>query len=598
MIKLQTAVVILSILAIESAWAASDATILDLITKSSGSGGCSSVHNARMATCEKIAEEKTKQNAQNSAALVEIQTQKIKCIEDSAKKLDSCEQKTQAGGCQEAEKEYSKSLKEFSNACSAAQIPMSRTTGHMACSAELYKCYNMDSDSAANEPTRPQLPGMRDLEREGARMDQCALLATSDQEKIEKQVDKARERKRDLDKTIPEIQDKMADAQDQADSKAQELAEKQQEAAKEYAQQMKESKRNMEAIQKQLGQQLVALQEQLDALDQQVNQLEMSMTDAEAKYQENITAIELACHAAASQEVAKLQEERLEKIKTNSFNRGGFSDMLKKVGVSDRDAWQREAAKRYQWCMESKPTRDQKRSALRGKELAIQAAQKAVAATEKRKVAIRQQMSQIKDQNGCGSATQNPDGTTNETEMCKAMRNAFEDQQQTAQEFQMKQQMMLQQQQQQALTAQRKQSMYAQQLQKASLEINDEQTRLRNLEEFLALKQQKAGGSTSATATEAAKARDAYSGFFSAAGTYGFACCRSDIQKKGGRCKEAESFMIKNGGDWQAFVTSAEVDAGDSDAIRPESEEPSPGRRDQPPPITPAGPPAPSTGER
>lgn len=549
MIKLQTAVVILSILGIETTWAL---TTDDLLSRSSGSR-CSAEANAAADLCERPS----------------YSGNRSECIAKAVARLEKCSSKNDDNECKDVSTEYDKGLKEFSNACSAAQIPMSRTTGHMACSGELNKCVNMDDSSSGD--TKPTLPGMRDLERESSRMDQCALLASADQDKVEKQVDKARDRKKELDNKIPEIQEKMADAEEQRDSKMAELANQQQEAAKEHAQQMKESKRNLEAVQKQLGQQLASMQEQLDGMDQQIDQLELSVTDAEAKYIDNITQIELSCHAAASQEVAKLQEIRLEQLRTNTFNRGGFSEMVKNVGVTDRQSWEREARKRYEWCMQSKPTREQKKAALRVKELAIGAAQKAKAAVEKRKVAIRQQMAQIKDQGGCAQqVTQNGDGTTNETEMCKALRNAIEDQQQNSVEYQMKQQNLQQQQQQLALTAAKKQAMLAQQLQKASLEINDEQTRLRNLEEFLALKQMKAGGSTTATMLEAAKARDAYSNFFGLSTKYLGACCQDDNKNKKSTCANVKAFVRANGGDPEAYTVSA--DGPDDDSTIPQTE--------------------------
>lgn len=493
------------------------------------------------------------------------------CALKAKQDLNTCRVKygsgSQANCDQESRSAFEKALGEFQSACRKAGISSEGPAGNVACSAKLRECADrpVGNSSAA-------MGGLKDIEGSREQFAQCRHLARQDQDKIDKQIEKARERKRDLDKRMPDLEQKVADSQNDSEKEIKEIRKEARDAAAEYAKQMKEAKRNLEAAQKEIGQQIAAVQQQMDEMDRQMVQLELSKGDADIKFQEAVTQVDLSCHATAAQQVAKLQEERLALERTRGFNRGGFANMMKQVGVSDRESWQRLAKKYYDWCRDSKPVKDQKRSFVKVRDSALKATEAAIADVEKKKSGLRGELAKLSDTNGCGFATANADGSTNETEMCKALRQAYEDQQQVAQDYQTKQEGFMEAQQAAAWAGSRKQMAAAKALYQAQNELAEETMRLRNLEQFYALKTEYGGGS-SVEARDISDAHDKYGAFIGTAQTR-MSCCEqrqklgdSDIMSSRS-CQVADRFLEQIG----EKLSSTPL-GGDEPLVRPESTE-------------------------
>ena len=419
--------------------------------------------------------------------------------------------------CREAEEKFNSANGKFSGACSGAGLNRANPNadgagGSLHCSWQKNRCrcnsrHVSEEDqttyqcSQTEERGRDRLrldaqssgQGLIDLNKARKDLEYCPHEDPDDSERYEKQVEKAQERIKDARKKLPELMNKGSEAQDKANQSENDARRKAAEAQKEFANEMREIKRKKESDEQQAVAEVTATREKMDQLDAQIRQLEMSKVDAEVKLSEARTQIELNCHATASQQVAARQTARVTAIRQGQ-SRGGFNELMNSVGISSRATWEKAAAIYYKRCLNSRPTRDSKRSAQNIYESTLRQVDVAITTARAQRRSIEENLSQIMSTNGCGAAPMQANGMTGESRMCRSLRQAQEDAQQAYQN-QVTQQQQIQQ---EAITARQQQATKNQALSmeyaEAQREINDEQTRLDNLRAYLNLKREKSNG--------------------------------------------------------------------------------------------------------
>jgi hypothetical protein len=444
---------------------------------------------------------------------------------------DNCLKRTrgQSGGetCRESEKAFDDAAGAFEAACGDAGLPRSDKeetnpdkSGAIGCSWSINRCvclqdnvssddkvkYKCDEGSGSRRNSNSsafgsQGIGLIDLGQAKDRMKFCPQADSDDTERYEKQLKDSQDRVRDLKKKMPELMNKGSEAQDKAEQAQNEARRKAADAQKEFGNEMKEIKRKKEADEQQAVAEVTATREKMDQLDAQIRQLEMSKVDAEVKLSEARTQIELNCHATASQQVSARQTAKLAAIK-QAQSQGSFNRLMNSVGVSSRAAWEKVAEVYYKRCLNSRPTRDSKKSAQNIYESTIRQVDSAISTARIQRRSIEDNLKQIMTTNGCGTAPMQANGMTGESRMCRSLRQAQEDAQQ-AYNNQMQQQQLVQQ---EMATAQRQQATKNQALNteyiEAQRELVEEQSRMENLRAYLNLRRERKQGSSSKKAGE------------------------------------------------------------------------------------------------
>ncbi|NJL25832.1 MAG: hypothetical protein HC902_12090, partial [Calothrix sp. SM1_5_4] len=465
-------------------------------------------------------------------------SQEYKDLAEDCKKYRNKSLNTMSSECDEEKKAFTKAASEFIGACNTAGITnKTNPNGNIGCAMALQQCgcrfknpppdlqcdsidSGGDDDDSQNAPAA-QIGGLKDLKAAEREFNYCPALAGKDLKDYEQKLKESQEKVKELEKKLPELQQAANEAMSQAEEKMQEIKKQNGEAAKEYTRAIRDAKRSHEAAVKALNDQIAQLQNQIASTDESIDQVELSKSDAELKKNETKKQIELNCHASASAQVAKLQAEQLELHKANRLNRGGFNSLLKNVGLSDREAWQRVANKYYRYCVESRPTLDSKDSANKMYESALVQADKTRNNLIKRKASIQKQILQIKDNKACGQGG-------SETQMCQAVRQAAEDMRQVGVEYEQKKQELAEAYQKAQVDGARNYQNKAQEAMLVQKNLAEERLRLQNLERFLALKN-KMAGNTETDAKSFQEANSKHSTLNGAAVAY--VVCKSQIHE-------------------------------------------------------------------
>ncbi len=351
-----------------------------------------------------------------------------------------------------------------------------------------------ESESARGGSSSARSLGLINMGNARKQLTYCPQMSAADGEKFEKKLEKTEDKLKDLKKSIPELQAELAKVDTDLETNLEKIEEEQTRAADDHAKELEQAAQEKDQKQKELMNQVTQLQTQIGQSNEQVGAVELAKIDAFNGLNSAKNKVNLECVAQASNVVGKMQTDALEQIKTGSYNVGGQADLFQRVGLSDRESWQRVARKYQAWCLESEAVNMQKSEANTAYEAALRKANQSKADLIKRKEGLQQQIEQIKSSGGCGAVAYNSDGTTNESEMCKANRQTAEKMQRLEAKYQQAQVNAQRKQQRAQMAADQKRQQAYMKLMQAQQEMMDEQRRLANLKEYLDLRMDKGLG--------------------------------------------------------------------------------------------------------
>jgi hypothetical protein len=357
-------------------------------------------------------------------------------------KLEGVIHNSGAGNCDALDEKVRDAKGDFIGACGAIGLP----TGLQECANKRFecKCLNSGADHSGLDCSDMKSEGSKssglNVNAAANQMRYCPERA-KDPDQLQKDLDKAEEKLDKLKDKIPDLQDKVNDVGKDLRKTQAEVAKQSLEHQKEFSAALKKAKEGKDQKEQALIDKMGQIQSQIAQVDEQITQFDLAITDAAMKREETKTQIDLNCHATASATVSKLQSEALDAARRGVYNRGGMTAMMKNVGLSDRDSWQRVADKYYRWCLASKPTLASKESANRIFDAAKRQAEVAKTNAQKRRDLLVAQLNRVKDPNGqCGNTVTQADGGSGITEMCKASQQAQDDMKQAVQDLQAAQQ--------------------------------------------------------------------------------------------------------------------------------------------------------------
>lgn len=315
--------------------------------------------------------------------------------------------------CSNANVEFKKAKEEFIKSCGPGGFQMSGSNDEWpGCAKTIEQCRKCASGSHAKNDTTDNVPCDPDTAGDGSssypdgsprintdRMQRqaryCPASVAKNQKDLNKKYDDARKEVKDLEKKLPEQMKRYTDAKNKAEDEAAQARDKVQKAQDELDQGLADAKKKLSEANQQLAAEIMQLEQQIAQVADQQRKVSLKKVEAEMQYNEAIQQIEINCHKSASQTVSKMQMERL----SRPFNRGGFQSMLKQVGLSDRESWQRMAAKYFRYCMADEATKASKRSAKRTYDVVLQQANSEVDKLEQDKQRLIASEQKLKDRN-------------------------------------------------------------------------------------------------------------------------------------------------------------------------------------------------------
>ena len=407
---------------------------------------------------------------------------------------------------------YNDAKSKFEVACSQANVPLVGQDD-IGCGIKMTGCRCLNGGSGQIGQVRCDAKGaasssgdsdVPDSKQAAAQYKTCPALASRDNSDSKDSLKEAeKDARADQDK-VNEAQEKVSKAQEDASTKQEELADKATEAQSKYSEEQEAAQKEATDAQKGIMDQLSALQNQSLALDEQIGQQQLQLSQAAIERDKQKTQVELNCHAQATATVSKFQGEALELNRAGRLNLGGQKDILKKVGLSDRQHWEVMAMKYYTWCLQSKPTLEQKNMADRTYTQQSAAVRTAISDIKKRKAQLADQMKQVKDPNErCASpaatvvgASPAPSCPPAGSQYCQSLCQAAAKQNRLFQTFQMTNAVTLAKANAQKLRAEKAEDMANQQVGQAQSRLNEDNARVNGLRSYLAVTRDAGGGSS------------------------------------------------------------------------------------------------------
>ncbi len=461
--------------------------------------------------------------------------------------------------CREAEKNFEEKAGDFKGSCTGVGLPndelqtddsasdspderRGRVGGAIGCSWSLnrcrcldkiteeekdrYKCREQREGSRRSDPESLQSSlGLIDIGAAKRRLDLCPHEEPDDTDRYEKQLEKSQERLKELKKKMPELMTKNSEALDKAAEKDTELRKQGQEIQDNLRKRLREIKNKKEGEEQQAVAEMAQMREKMDQIDAQIRSLELSKVDAEVKLSEAKTQVELNCHTTATQQVAGLQTQKMAEIGRRQ-SQGNFNKLMKSVGVSSREAWEKRAKVFYRRCIDSRPTRDSKKAAQNIYESTIRQVETAISSARQNRFRLEENITQVMTTSGCGQSPNQANGMTGESKMCRAMRNAQEEMTETYEEARSNGNLL----QQQGANAQRtlatKNQALSTEYAEAQRELMEEELRMQNLRNYMNAKRERRKGVGGKKAGEDLNTN--FGKLTGAAGTYDGCCAQDD----------------------------------------------------------------------
>lgn len=309
-------------------------------------------------------------------------------------------------------KKFNDSVGKYGQLCKTVGYKLGGETGHVACSAQRQKCADDMAEAAADEDSS----GLSSSYYES-----CPDQAAKDIKEIRDELKDAKENLEKLEDKIPEAQEDLNEIYKNAKEKEEDIRDQMFENSKDFDRQMAELKRKNEGEVQAAMTQIAALQDQINGVIAEIDQISVEKKMAQSKHEDARAQIRMNCHGSATALVVERQNRAIALLSERRYSRGGFNSLLRNVGLSDRQAWQKLADEFYWDCIKSMATIESFRSAHRAKEDALAAANSRQDKLRAQRKSLEAQIAKVKSPKGC------QDTSAADTSVCVSFRRAQED---------------------------------------------------------------------------------------------------------------------------------------------------------------------------
>lgn len=443
------------------------------------------------------------------------------------------------GSCDTKSKDLREAQGDFIGACGAVGLP----EGLRDCAKKMRECKNRKSSSGGTA-----------IEKATALAKYCPHKSGPARERFTKELEQAKKDLKAAEDKIPGLTEKVTDGAGDGRKEMNATKEKQREEISRHNKALLEASQNRRKEEQRIYREMAQVAAQISQIDAQLIQADLQKTDAARKRDQQKVQVDLNCHANASATVSKIQAEALEQLKAGRYSRGGQNSILRNVGLSDRNSWQRMADRYYQYCLTSKTAIESKESANIVYKSMEDQSEAMKTTLRKSKELAQQQLNRLKDPNGACSqgASTAADGATSDSEMCAARNDAakaveLENKEHQAKLESFKEEMDGMQQDQMTKSFGRQQA-----LAQAQRDVNKNQSYIDQLQNFL----DKTGDGPN-TSEESKRIADNFGKWVSAAQAYDADCCSKTSKLTSGQnsacAKNAEELEAAN---YEAFYNS------------------------------------------
>ena len=426
-----------------------------------------------------------------------------------------------------SQSEYKKALGAFSVACGQASVATNVVANDLGCGYSMQRCsclsssrkvgqISCDGGGPSKSSSKSDIPSAEDASRQ---YKFCPAVAAKDTSDMKKDLDKAEQQARDDEDKLNDAQDKTQKASVDSQQKIDDAKDKITEADAKHDEDVEKAQKDKTDAQKQIMEQINQMQTQVQGIDDQIAQSQLQISGAYLKRNETKSQLDLNCHNQAATTVSKFQQQALQLQQEGRLNLGGQKDILKKVGLSDRQTWEAMASKYYTWCLQSTPTIKSKQDANDVAAQEIKAINVNIDSQKQHRALLVQQMAQIKDPSGrCGAVATAADGSNGASQMCQALQQAAATQQRIDAAYQTKRASLVEHEKTAETQAAAAASSANQQAARAQSRLGQDNMRVDNLRSYLAANRDAGGGKTDNKAYENVQAK--FSEFNNAARTY------------------------------------------------------------------------------
>jgi len=381
--------------------------------------------------------------------------------------------------CDHSDEDFKKSMDDLSEACSKVNMNAG------SCRKELAKCEGTNSEKKhrggrSRGDSEP-------LDADGVAK-QCPARAATDEDKYEKQLKDQQDKVDKLKKELPDLEDKKDKFVSEKNDKINEINDQMAKDAAEHSKELASIGKSRDQATKGISDQIAQLQAEISKSKDQISQASLTKLKGQLDMKQAKVQADLNCHAQATTQVQKLQDQAIAQIQAGTYIRGDFSHFMRNVGLSDRGQWQRLALKYYNWCRASKPTIDSKIAADDAYNLVVQQGNAAVNS-------VQDHISQVEGQIANLSCQPVP-GQTGESQCQQALRQAQQDMAQSESDYRTKRDAATQKIQSMATQAEQQRQRMEKEIADKQREVNDESHRLDKLQDFLDAKYARGGNSS------------------------------------------------------------------------------------------------------
>lgn len=435
--------------------------------------------------------------------LIERWTPRLQAAQE---RLDTCRaNQTKSGAdCENKSEQFNTALKDFATACGDANMGGD-------CAKEVAKCMGTNKKDEDPDDDRPARSRSRDKDQpydvDGVKK-QCPAAAGEDIDKLKTELKEQKEKVKKLQDELPKIEEEANTKQSTNNDKLTQLEKEMGDAQEKMGEDMQKISEEQQGAEKAITDQVTAIAVQIAKARDAIREVSLTNLQGLMERKRAKTQTDLNCHASALAQISKMQNDVSEGIRSGTYNGGNFTNLMKNVGLSDRQRWQKIANKYYHWCLESKATKDSKAIANDAYNLLVEKSEKAKVSFGEQIKQLQAQQNQLMTPQACAQMAMQMNGSSaGGSELCKAARKAQQKSQKLERDFLERQQRASKKYTQLAQEGERNIQTLRNKYLTKQREAGEEKSRLDNLQNYLEAKYQRSHRTSTVDGKGLAKAK-------------------------------------------------------------------------------------------
>lgn len=178
----------------------------------------------------------------------------------------------------------------------------------------------------------------------------CPALAGEDLDELQKEAEEMEKDRDDLTKQLHEMQEKannLVDEQQDAETAVQAEIDQLDKDIKDEMQKIADDERSIDQGTKEL---FFEIENGIANAEREIRGLEIAKHDANIAFDEKMAEASARCHEAALEKLKRLNTEKQQLIQASLYSAGGFNDLMKSAGLSNKERMKKKVDDYYREC--------------------------------------------------------------------------------------------------------------------------------------------------------------------------------------------------------------------------------------------------------